>query len=1560
MSCQWNLFALVAVASLLALGALSQPASAQENLLSNPGFEEVGDDGLPVGWARYGGGVPESVLEMTDDAHSGERAVRLIDTGPEERDNRYAIGVTQNVPVEGGKAYILSVWAKAIARNNNGAMNLQLRFLPGNELTNVAITPAIGGDWERFVVAGEAPEDATSATVFIYTQHYWTTETLVDDVSLVAVERETFGTRFPLAAHGSMGIESVRPLNLRTPIVEGGQPAAVIAVPTDVTGALDEQYAALAERLAAGIEARTGVRLEMTTDAKSLVGGEQTIIALGNLNNNFVVERLYFNKYLQIDALKPGPGRYVLQTVHEPYNWPTGVNVLVVGASDLDGLTAGVEALLGRVPEGNEWVLTEPLLEVSGVEPMSEEQAQELVDSPVSQDVTRDFWSAVVRYRDSGDVAWARRAKRIILQEAAARFDADPHFHITWPEETTSNMIGAMWDVLEEAPVWTDEERLAATNVILNTLYVLPARTSGYSRLEDNDGIIWNHTTFPLLGIYYMARYFERFYGNVDGQMELMLRKCSACFDNQVRSWKPQEDSAGYEAIVPRHTIDYTLAENDYTYFENGNVLRHAEYEVAICDNTGDVAGFGDSGYGHGVYNANQHWPLFYYRDGRFLWWLNRVREGGYASPYDPSIQPVEWHDLVGANVFRLHPEVYRYTSRFADYGGEPTPPNIPLEQCFDKIAFRESLDMDAEYFLLDGFSRGKHLQYDGNCIIKFFADGQDWLIDGDYLVRNTTDHNGVSVIRGGRVAELIPSCASLESLADLPAMTMCETAVYDFNGADWLRNIIWLKGEFVLVIDRLRANEADDYAFVGNWKMLAEGEQTLEDGRIMQTVRQRVGGTGNRELTVMPDPAEGVERAVKFASQVSQLDTAVELPAGKLELTLFAQGVSSGADSFYVSIDGGERIPFHIPVGHFGPSSSTWEKDTPTPNIEIAEPGVHRITITLREGPGPLLDRMVFRDEAGNEVAEVEAESAPPLPEEMVETAPDQRFRIIADGEAQCKLTGRINHVGRAIAYMRQRLGGSLQAGEQRAFHTLFYNDTVAEPRDYDLRRISDEAVLVTRNGEPWMVVVVGDEARLGGQARMKMMAFTRSDVWAADVTDFRGEIFAEQPFSGELRGDPPYMTIIGPEDLTTVMVGGMPLMLQGGRLEMDLGGFGELAAGTDELQRLFDTFAARATAPGGEGEAPTGPRVPEISAERSIAVSVAADTAHQPIEKLEAIDLDGDGTEELIVLRGREAQALTAAGEPLWRYETGGTTRCAVGADIDGDGALEVLIGSDDEHIHVLDAATGALERTCHCDLPLRVGTSSVRQPRVGALAVADLDGDGALDIVAGLMNANIARYDTDFNLIWRYDGQPHGTLEFALRDLDGDGRREILAANRYGGIQIFDAQGRRIGSTYSELGDVQMAVGDLDADGVFDIANGSSTGAFSCDIWGGGKRFEFPNYGFAFTEVLMGDLLTERPGDELIAASETGYVYVLGAEGEVLAQRDFGDRVNDIVLLPRDGAAPLVGVACDDGRVYVMNAEMKVLGGLDAGGRPLLVQALGSRLVAATADTVHVIAP
>ena len=86
-------------------------------LLVNPSFE-AWREGLPIGWQRYGGGVPQSRVEMAKEAHSGQWAVRLVDEGPEESDERWSIGLQQDVPIQPGHWYEASVWAKAISRNH--------------------------------------------------------------------------------------------------------------------------------------------------------------------------------------------------------------------------------------------------------------------------------------------------------------------------------------------------------------------------------------------------------------------------------------------------------------------------------------------------------------------------------------------------------------------------------------------------------------------------------------------------------------------------------------------------------------------------------------------------------------------------------------------------------------------------------------------------------------------------------------------------------------------------------------------------------------------------------------------------------------------------------------------------------------------------------------------------------------------------------------------------------------------------------------------------------------------------------------------------------------------------------------------------------------------------------------------------------------------------------------------------------------------------------------------------------------------------------------------------
>jgi hypothetical protein len=565
----------------LALAAILLPLTcpAQE-LLQNPGFEQGPDDAIPTAWSRYGGRVPESLAEVSAEAHSGDRAIHLLDTGPKERDGKWATGVNQVVEVNEGALYKGSVWAKCLARNHRAAMNLQLTFKPSGKVFVTRVTPDIGGDWRKFVVLGEAQPGDTSFICYLYTMHFWTCEYLLDDASLQEVSRETYGDRFPLAQYGGEGLEAVRPLNLTTPIARDGKPLATICAPSR------KGWRAIGEALQDAIEQRTGVELPLTDDGEALMDTAQTIIAIGNLNNNFILERLHWNKYLVADSLTPGPGKFVLRTVHQPFNFEPTVNVLTVEASDAAGAQAGVAALLEALPEGEEIVLNAPLLVNPNYKPLDEAAKTQLMDGPLSRDPWCDFWRNAELYRDRGDIAYAEKAKDVLFRISEA-YQENPTKAVTWPEETSSNHLGAAWDVLEECPIFSDADRLKASNTLLTVCYELPRHVSGWGRQSDNDTITWNHTTFPILGIYWLARHFQRWYGDVDNKVDFMMAEVRGCFRGQKKSWKPQCDADGYLTIVPRHLMEYTLAENDYEWFESGNCRKYAEYLTALSDNRG-------------------------------------------------------------------------------------------------------------------------------------------------------------------------------------------------------------------------------------------------------------------------------------------------------------------------------------------------------------------------------------------------------------------------------------------------------------------------------------------------------------------------------------------------------------------------------------------------------------------------------------------------------------------------------------------------------------------------------------------------------------------------------------------------------------------------------------------------------------------------------------------------------------------------------------------------------------------------------------------------------------
>ncbi len=183
-------------------------------------------------------------------------------------------------------------------------------------------------------------------------------------------------------------------------------------------------------------------------------------------------------------------------------------------------------------------------------------------------------------------------------------------------------------------------------------------------------------------------------------------------------------------------------------------------------------------------------------------------------------------------------------------------------------------------------------------------------------------------------------------------------------------------------------------------------------------------------------------------------------------------------------------------------------------------------------------------------------------------------------------------------------------------------------------------------------------------------------------------------------------------------------------------------------------------------------------------------------------------------------------------------GMQMCSLG-DIDGDGVEDFAASADDGRVRVIDGRLGELryvvpQRTAIGEiLPLGVITEPID-------SVADLDGDGARELVTGLWSKSaggIAIFSGRDGCLLRVERTPDRFFRGIVGDADGDGRDDFLFATND------SPDDRPIDVTYSlrsstDLGKLWSYVisipslrphftsaklGDLDGDGVADIAIG-----------------------------------------------------------------------------------------------------------------------------------------
>jgi len=153
------------------------------------------------------------------------------------------------------------------------------------------------------------------------------------------------------------------------------------------------------------------------------------------------------------------------------------------------------------------------------------------------------------------------------------------------------------------------------------------------------------------------------------------------------------------------------------------------------------------------------------------------------------------------------------------------------------------------------------------------------------------------------------------------------------------------------------------------------------------------------------------------------------------------------------------------------------------------------------------------------------------------------------------------------------------------------------------------------------------------------------------------------------------------------------------------------------------------------------------------------------EDIRHVHAYTRTGEDMPEVIVgAANRTIYAFRRGGtEPLWKYAVWDRVQALEIKDIDGDGEAEVLVGSEDRNVCVLDSQGHLRWRY-------------FLQHNVLALQAVDIDQDEKIEILAGCADGNLYVLDREGNLLWKYRaGDRIRALKAA--DIDNDGNLEIV---------------------------------------------------------------------------------------------------------------------------------------------------------------------------------------
>jgi outer membrane protein assembly factor BamB len=213
---------------------------------------------------------------------------------------------------------------------------------------------------------------------------------------------------------------------------------------------------------------------------------------------------------------------------------------------------------------------------------------------------------------------------------------------------------------------------------------------------------------------------------------------------------------------------------------------------------------------------------------------------------------------------------------------------------------------------------------------------------------------------------------------------------------------------------------------------------------------------------------------------------------------------------------------------------------------------------------------------------------------------------------------------------------------------------------------------------------------------------------------------------------------------------------------------------------------------------------------------------SANHKVRGLYADDVDLDGQLEVVVGTDENRLYLLSAvdGEPRWSFHANGWIPTVYSTFVPTDNQTMIVAGSDDGNVYAIDI---------HGNEIWRFG----RPLRMRSVYATDIDGDGATEVLAASFERRLYIFNSKGQLKHNVDV---GELIFKLRarDIDGDGKIEIVAATDSGKVLIYKPEDKDLTSVSCSRRIFALELADIDEDGCTEIIAGSFD--FFLYVWDG----------------------------------------------------------------------------------------------------------------------------